>query len=296
MKEFEVGGLTGKLDKTKQLIMDWYHQFNGQVYISFSGGKDSTVLLDIVRKLYPDVPAVFVNTSLEFPEIVDFVKTIDNVTIIRPKMNFRQVVAKYGWPIVSKEQASYIYQYRRAKSEKQKKLRWEGNKDGRYKISKKWRYLVTDHPELKISSKCCDVMKKRPFHIYEKETGRKPFVGIMAGESKLRLQFLLRDECNAFNAKRPVSRPILGWSEDDIWEYIKQNGIKYSKIYDMGYERTGCMFCAFGHHLDLKKGRDRFKTLSATHPKHFKYCMDKLGMRQVMEIYLKNEKISRNTL
>lgn len=65
-------------------------------YISFSGGKDSTVLLHLVRKLYPEIEAVFVDTGLEYPEIKQFVKSIDNVTILRPKMMFNEVINKYG--------------------------------------------------------------------------------------------------------------------------------------------------------------------------------------------------------
>ena len=64
------------------------------VYVSFSGGKDSTVLLHIVREMYPEVEAVFVNTGLEYPEIQQFVKTFDNVTILRPKMRFDEVIKR----------------------------------------------------------------------------------------------------------------------------------------------------------------------------------------------------------
>lgn len=78
-----------KIAKSKQRIREWYYYFGGEVYISFSGGKDSTVLLDLVRSEFPDVPAVFIDTGLEFPEIRDFVRTIDNVVWVKPKMDFK---------------------------------------------------------------------------------------------------------------------------------------------------------------------------------------------------------------
>ena len=74
-----------KVAKSMQRIREWYYHFSGDVYISFSGGKDSTVLLDLVRSEFPDDPAVFINTGLEYPEIVDFVKTIDNVVWLKTK-------------------------------------------------------------------------------------------------------------------------------------------------------------------------------------------------------------------
>lgn len=95
--------LEAKIRMTERRLQDWYEYYNGQVYVSFSGGKDSTVLLHIARRLFPDVKAVFVDTGLEYPEIRDFVKSFDNVDWLKPKMNFRQVIEKYGYPFISKE-------------------------------------------------------------------------------------------------------------------------------------------------------------------------------------------------
>jgi 3'-phosphoadenosine 5'-phosphosulfate sulfotransferase (PAPS reductase)/FAD synthetase len=89
---------------TKSRIRAWVNEYGlDGVYVSFSGGKDSTVLLDIARQMYPDIKAVFVSTGLEFPEIIQFVKSKENVDIIRPKMNFKQVIQTYGYPFISKE-------------------------------------------------------------------------------------------------------------------------------------------------------------------------------------------------
>ncbi len=82
-----------KIRMTQRRIRDWYDHWGGDVYISFSGGKDSTVLLHIARELYPDIPAVFVDTGLEYPEIREFVKSFDNVKILYPEKTFFQVVA-----------------------------------------------------------------------------------------------------------------------------------------------------------------------------------------------------------
>ncbi|GAG94906.1 unnamed protein product [marine sediment metagenome] len=86
-------------------IRTWYEHWNGEVYVSFSGGKDSTVMLDLVRRYYPDVPAVYVDTGLEYPEIRDFVKNTKNVVWLKPEMKFNKVLEKYGYPIASKKTA-----------------------------------------------------------------------------------------------------------------------------------------------------------------------------------------------
>jgi NH3-dependent NAD+ synthetase len=96
--------LSVKIRMTQERIRSWVNEYGEDgVYVSFSGGKDSTVLLNIVRNMYPNVKAVFVDTGLEYPEIRGFVKTFDNVEWLKPKMNFRQVIEKYGYPFISKE-------------------------------------------------------------------------------------------------------------------------------------------------------------------------------------------------
>lgn len=264
-------------------IQQWYEAWDGQVYVSFSGGKDSTVLLHLVRELYPHVPAVFIDTGLEYPEIRDFVKTVANVVWLKPKMNFRQVIEKYGYPIISKEQAKYIYEIRRTKSQKLRhkrlfgKILKNGMKSGA--ISKKWQYLI--HAPFLISDMCCKVMKKNPAREYEKKTGQIPFLGLMADEGFQRKEALLANGCNAFDIKRPQSRPLVFWKEQDIWDYIKSHGIPYAKIYDMGERRTGCIFCMFGVHMD--GDNNSFTRMKFTHPKQWEYCMFKLGLAEVLD-------------
>lgn len=110
LKELQSLPLDLKIRLTKQRIREWINYYGEDgVYVSFSGGKDSTVLLNIVRDDYPDVPAVFVDTGLEYPEIREFVKTFDNVVWLKPKKNFRQVIQDYGYPFISKEVSERVY-------------------------------------------------------------------------------------------------------------------------------------------------------------------------------------------
>ena len=212
-----------KIERTKQRIREWvdYYGENG-TYISFSGGKDSTVLLDIVRSIYPNIEAVFINTGLEYPEIYKFVKTFKNVTILKPEMNFKQVINTYGYPVISKENSQYIYEIRHS-TKKMRQRRLYGDSKGRFKLPNKYHYLI-DAP-FEISNKCCEVMKKRPVKKFEKETGKVPIIGTMAEESSLRQQSYLQHGCNAFESKRPVSTPLGFWKQQEIQKTKKRLNI-----------------------------------------------------------------------
>lgn len=102
--------LDSKIRMTEQRIRGWVDEYGEDgVYVSFSGGKDSTVLLHIARQLYPEIKAMFIDTGLEYPEIRQFVKKFENVDWIRPKMTFRQVIERYGYPFISKEVSECVY-------------------------------------------------------------------------------------------------------------------------------------------------------------------------------------------
>lgn len=291
LKMRQAMSLEDKIRFTERRIREWVDEFGvGGCYVSFSGGKDSTVLLDIVRNLYPEIEAVYVDTGLEYPEIRQFVKTFDNVTILRPKMSFKEVIEKYGFPIISKEQSHYLDDIRNTKSDKLRAKRMgEGGKS--FSLSSKWRFLI-DAP-FKISDKCCAVMKKRPVHKFYKDTGKAPILAVMAEESLLRKQQYLQQGCNGFKNKTPTSMPMAFWTEQDILQYLYEKKIPYAPVYgeivkdEEGKfhttlcKRTGCMFCGYGCHLE--KETNRFQMLKETHPKQYNFIINELGFGKVLD-------------
>ena len=182
LKELQALPLWRKIQITQARIMEWYNFYEGQVSISFSGGKDSTVLLDLARRIYPDIEAVFVDTGLEYSQIRNFVKTFDNVTWLKPEMRFNEVIKKYGYPLGSKRIALYIEYGRKALERgdiKQYKKYVEGlfeNSDGTtytyMPLSKIMKKLFDS--DIKVSSKCCGIMKEKPLNNYAKLTKKKP--------------------------------------------------------------------------------------------------------------------------
>lgn len=254
------------------------------VYVSFSGGKDSTVVLDLVRKLHPEIPAVFCDTGLEYPEVREFVKTIDNVEWLKPKMTFKDVIETYGYPAISKEVSQQIWEALTLNPE------CKTVEKRKQQIAKKWQPFIQDKNAPQLSHRCCDILKKNPAKVYERRTGRMPITGVMAAESRLRKQHWLRHGCISFTAKRTQCKPLSIFTEEDIWEYINKTGIKICPVYDSPLiDRTGCIFCLFGQHRDNGK---KFRHLKETHPKLFTYCMETLKMKEVMDFMTENCKCS----
>ena len=260
--------------------------------------KDSCVLLDIARRVYPDIPAVFVDTGLEYPELREFVKTKENVNWLRPRYPFTQIIEKYGYPVISKEIADCVDGARKGQTTRIERL--NGTMlapDGSKSVynCENYRYLL--EAPFKISARCCYHMKKAPIYRFERETGRHGIVGLMAQESRLRTQKWLQYGCNGFERKRPLSQPMAFWLEQDILEYLKKTGIPYSSIYGeieetekkdgslilktTGVSRSGCMYCMFGGHLEQEP--NRFQRMQQTHPKQYDYCINRLGCGRVLD-------------
>ena len=293
LKQMQRLPLAAKVSMTQTRVREWVREYGESgVYISFSGGKDSTVLLHIVRELYPDIEAVFVDTGLEYPEIRKFVRTFDNVTILRPEMRFDDVIKKYGYPLLSKTIAHNVKVAKYNPHGKVKENIFSELKRGPYAMNKWIDLLETDFD---ICEKCCDITKKKPAKAYAKRTGKKPILATMAAESKMREDHWLKNGCNAYDYKNPESCPLSFWTTQDILQFIKINNILIASVYGnvefeendeqtrialecgcdklctTGCDRTGCIFCGFGAHLE--KGETRFERLKRTHPKQYAYCM-----------------------
>jgi 3'-phosphoadenosine 5'-phosphosulfate sulfotransferase (PAPS reductase)/FAD synthetase len=285
--------LDHKIQVTQTKIIEWYEHYDGEIYVSFSGGKDSTILLDLARRIYPDIEGLFIDTGLEYPEIRDFVKTKENIVWLKPEKTFNKVIEEYGYPVISKKVSNVIC------GAKPNNTRWQQlhgiyksntDKPSRFNYSK-YKYLL-DAP-FKISDKCCDCLKKTPVKKYNKYSGKYPMLAMMADDSMERKKEYLKTGCNAFNKKQPQSQPMGFWTEQDVLRYLVDFKIPYASIYGdivqdengnlktTKLDRTGCMFCMFGVHM--QSDPNRFQQMKITHPKHYDYCINKLGIGKVLD-------------
>lgn len=274
--------LNAKIELTKHTINNWYNIHDGQVYVSFSGGRDSTVLLHITRSLFSDIPVVFFDTGNEYPEIISFVESIPSVIVIKPTTSLKQIVSKYGYPVINKESSQKIYEIRNTKSEKlrHKRLHGDNNKYKSGRLSLKYRYLI-DAP-FKISDRCCYKLKKEPAKKYEKQTGRHPILGNKTSDSHLRHQQYIKNTCQSLSTKRKICTPLSWWLDKDIHDYVKLYNVAISSIYDHpAITNTGCYPCLFGIQNE-QPGDTKLDILRKLHPRLYKYCMDTLDYKTVL--------------
>lgn len=225
-------------------------------------------------------------------------------------MRFDEVIKKYGYPIISKDISMTIHYAKQNNAEWAWKrlngINGKTDEPSEYREKRYGKYKPLTQVDFNCSNWCCLVMKEKPLSEIEKT--KKPITGILADESERRTDAWLKTGCNAFDSKKPMSKPMSFWTEQDVLQYIKENNLPIASVYGdivykgddgmlyensicggnlctTGCQRTGCIFCAFGAHLDEES---RFVRLKQTHPKHYKYCMD--GGEYVNGIWQPNSK------
>jgi phosphoadenosine phosphosulfate reductase len=161
-------------------------------YVAFSGGKDSVVLLDIVKRSGVKFDAHYNITGIDPPELYYFIRdNFPEVQRHRPDTTIWSLIQKKGFP------PTRLIRY------------------------------------------CCSELKERG------GKGRRVVTGIRWAESSRRSKRGIVEEC--FKDKHKVYiNPIIDWTDEDVWKYIKRYRIKYCSLYDEGFKRLGCIGCPLG--------------------------------------------------
>jgi 3'-phosphoadenosine 5'-phosphosulfate sulfotransferase (PAPS reductase)/FAD synthetase len=242
-------------------------------YISFSGGKDSTVLSHLVSSMGYKLEHVYSNTRLEYPECVKFsrewCKNNDvKLTMVLPEMLPLDVWKKHGYPMFSKEVAELLermrlgYKCHPKKIKKVKgfleKLGYTGDPSDKDKVQ-----VFLKRKGLKISSKCCYYLKKKPMKDWQKKSGKKvAIMGVRAEESQVRRTVWVRKGCIYETKDQVVVNPIIFFTHKDIEEYAKRHNIRFADIYYKGMKRNGCFCCGFGCHMVEENNFIKLKELN----------------------------------
>ena len=171
--------------------------------VGFSGGKDSTVVLDLVRKIDPDVPAVFCDTGVEAKSTYEYIKRVDNVIWLKPKKTYWQCVDEYGFPELKGKSKCRVNQC----------CEWLKDKPMK-------EYIKENGCDLVFTGLTMDESRQRMMFL--KHYGNYMFV-------------------KSWNVWK--CHPISDWSVDRVWNYIRENNLDYNKGYDNGMVRCGCQPC-----------------------------------------------------
>ena len=293
-----------KIMKSKRRIIEAIDYFgNDGIYVSVSGGLDSTVLSHIVEQVekennYKHIPRVLSNTGNEYDDVLENGRRIADIEV-KPKMTAYEVWKNIGYPVGSKKIARMIndLQNPTEKNYNSRNLYLNGIKQDGTKGSPQCKLAKRFYPfiesDIKVSHKCCDILKKEPLKRYEKESGRIPLIGTMADEGGTRTDGYIKTGCNAFEQKK--SMPIGFWTKQDILQYILDNNLyipkeygeikrdENNKLYTTLEQRTGCFICMFGLHLE--KGENRFQRMKRLYPKKYNYAINVIGLRKVLDVY-----------
>lgn len=278
-----------KIGVSQTRIIEWCMKNNWNIFVSFSAGKDSCVLSDLVAQVWSinldilkgkPLTLVYSDTGMEFLEVKkhanifkDYLESKYNISIdliiVKPKVNAHYVFREVGYPIISKKIARQLrdltnptdknYCSRRLYSTG---LKIDGTQSKSFEMANKWKRIFNVDKDkyianipFKVSEQCCNLLKKQPLKDYEKQSGTKTIVGTMASDSDTREQGWLKTGCNNFN-KDGQSKPISFWLEQDILTYIKQFNIPIASVY--------------GEIID--DGSGKLKT-TGEHNTGCKYCM-----------------------
>lgn len=271
--------LMDRLQKIRQIIGKYGEE---NFYVSFSGGKDSTVLSALIDMALPDntIPRVYANTGIEYRLILDFVEREREkphkweLVILKPTKPIKPTLEEVGYPFKSKYHSMVVSIYQRSGDTesvnvylKRKEPRSGIPKNLEHLCPKILRHQFTPEYDLKISSKCCNEIKKKPLHEWEKANNKPyPIIGIMRAEGGQRESAqCLRFKSDKFAAFQPLAPMTKEWEE---W-FIEAHGIEISDIYKPPYnfERTGCKGCPFALHL-----QEELDTLERFFPAELKQC------------------------
>jgi phosphoadenosine phosphosulfate reductase len=202
-------GNVGKIDQAVS-ILKRFEPEDGYI-LAFSGGKDSVCIKALADMAGVRYQAVYNNTTVDPPELVRFVRSFPDVTISNPRQSMRDLIIKKGYPT-------------------------------------------------RLRRFCCSELKEKS------NPGKLTITGVRWAESTRRKnsqavvnlfgrtkeeRVLLNDDNDesrriveqCYRTRKVLINPIVNWTDDEVWEFIRSRGVRYCSLYDEGFTRLGCIGC-----------------------------------------------------
>lgn len=236
------------------------YNLENNAYLSFSGGKDSTVLHYLLDLAIPgnSIPRVYINTGIEYNDVVDYVKTLakqdSRIEVVDSKKNIKKILDEYGYPFKSKEHSLRVEQFNKGSNANfiKKYLRKTDYKGG-YVCPKKLLYQFQEKGKYHYSNHCCDKLKKKVAVEWQRKNNRTiVLTGMRSDEGGNRKKI---KDCILTDKKGNLKKfhPLLVVDENFLNEFIKRNKIRLCKLYypPFYFKRTGCKGCPYA--IDLEE-------------------------------------------
>lgn len=225
-------------------------------YLSFSGGKDSVILHHLLDKALPNnqIPRVFINTGIEYNDIVKFVTELaskdSRIIMLKPSKPVKATLEQYGYPFKSKEHSCKLHEWQLGHTETNSAKKYI-DPNNRYGCPKALRYQFEEGLDFKVSQYCCLKMKKAPAKEYEKKSGRSIAITGMRkeeGGQRINLGCILTDKKGRVIRFHPLAVVTEEWED---W-FRERESIQLCKLYypPFNFKRTGCKGCPFSMELE----------------------------------------------
>ena len=252
--EFMLADRIAKIQSINKL-----HDLEHNAYISFSGGKDSTVLHYLIDEALPgnNIPRVFINTGIEYKLLVRFVKDLaekdSRILILNVGKNIKETLLSVGYPFKSKQHSQRLWSWKRGQRNTFINQYFRKEESSWRQCPYSLMYQISPDFKLNISDKCCYEFKKEPAARYMKQSGRKiTITGMLKEEGGQRsnLSCIVTTKEGAIKKFHPMSIVSKEWED---W-YITHKSIKLCPLYypPYNFERSGCVGCPFSKELQAQ--------------------------------------------